>query len=220
MAAWQVVVTEWPYFPEHSTQDERDFQATEDYVLCFYRWDPFASGDLSDSPQLEGATPTEEPSTPSMVVQAELTSLRTERDRLRWEIAEKDEQLIDQRQLQKELAQACAKLQRSNWELARANAALERSRKRARGATTHVYATDESCPPSWVDHPRFSPLHGETCREYRPSIPATHLARQSMAQPIPRESHFHGRTSDQRMGFTYLSPSPPTKHWDNTRTLP
>ncbi|OWM89166.1 hypothetical protein CDL15_Pgr023664 [Punica granatum] len=68
-----------------------------------------------------------------MAVQAELTTLRSERDRLRQEVAEKDEQLIDQRQLQRELAQARAELQRWYQELARANTALERSRKRAHG---------------------------------------------------------------------------------------
>ncbi|PKI77731.1 hypothetical protein CRG98_001855 [Punica granatum] len=114
-----------------------------------------------------------------MVIQAELTSLRSERDRLCWEIVEKDEQLIDQRQLQRELAQAHAKLQRREQELARANAALNRSRKSACRATTHVYATSKSCPPSWVDHPRSSPLHVETCCDQRPLIPTTHLAQQS-----------------------------------------
>ncbi|PKI73797.1 hypothetical protein CRG98_005781 [Punica granatum] len=68
-----------------------------------------------------------------MAIQAELANLRAERDRLRQEVAEKNEQLGDQLQLQKELAQARAQLQRRDQELAQANAALERSRKRARG---------------------------------------------------------------------------------------
>ncbi|OWM82862.1 hypothetical protein CDL15_Pgr029223 [Punica granatum] len=70
-----------------------------------------------------------------MAIQAELTHLRTERDRLRREVAERDEQLVDQRQLQRELAQTRVELQRRDQELARANAALERSKKRARGGT-------------------------------------------------------------------------------------
>ncbi|OWM84151.1 hypothetical protein CDL15_Pgr028143 [Punica granatum] len=70
-----------------------------------------------------------------MAIQAELTHLRAERDRLRREVAERDEQLVDQRQLQRELAQTRVELQRRDQELARANAALERSRKRARGGT-------------------------------------------------------------------------------------
>ncbi|PKI33302.1 hypothetical protein CRG98_046306 [Punica granatum] len=68
-----------------------------------------------------------------MTIQAELANLRAERDRLHREIADKNEQLGDQHQLQKELAQTCAQLQSRDQELARANAALERSRKRARG---------------------------------------------------------------------------------------
>ncbi|PKI18250.1 hypothetical protein CRG98_049476, partial [Punica granatum] len=63
---------------------------------------------------------------------AELTNLRVERDRLRREITEKNEQLGNQHQLQKELAQTRAQLQRRDQELAQANAALERARKRAR----------------------------------------------------------------------------------------
>ncbi|OWM91495.1 hypothetical protein CDL15_Pgr017413 [Punica granatum] len=68
-----------------------------------------------------------------MTIQAELANLRVERDRLRREIAEKNEQLGDQHQLRKELAQTRAQLQRRDQKLARANAALERSRKKARG---------------------------------------------------------------------------------------
>ncbi|PKI53608.1 hypothetical protein CRG98_025999 [Punica granatum] len=93
---------------------------------------PAAHEDLVNSPRVEdggspGATPT-----PNMAIQAELTHLRAERDRLCREVAEKDEQLVDQRQLQRELAQTRAELQRRDQELTRANAALERSRKRAR----------------------------------------------------------------------------------------
>ncbi|OWM67393.1 hypothetical protein CDL15_Pgr019853 [Punica granatum] len=68
-----------------------------------------------------------------MAIQAELANLRAERDRLRREVAEKNEQLCDQHQLQKELAQARAQLQRRDKELAQTSAVLERSRKRARG---------------------------------------------------------------------------------------
>ncbi|PKI71963.1 hypothetical protein CRG98_007646 [Punica granatum] len=53
------------------------------------------------------------------------------------QVVEKDEQLIDQRQLQRklqrELSQARAELQRRDQELARANATLERSKKRTHG---------------------------------------------------------------------------------------
>ncbi|PKI36774.1 hypothetical protein CRG98_042835 [Punica granatum] len=69
-----------------------------------------------------------------MAIQAELANLRAERDRLRREVAEKNEQLCYQDQLQKELAQARAQLQRRDEELAQTSAVLERSRKRARGA--------------------------------------------------------------------------------------
>ncbi|PKI69394.1 hypothetical protein CRG98_010192 [Punica granatum] len=61
-----------------------------------------------------------------MAIQAELANLRAERVRLRQEVAEKNEQLGDQHQLQKELAQARAQLQRRDQELAQANAALDR----------------------------------------------------------------------------------------------
>ncbi|OWM86009.1 hypothetical protein CDL15_Pgr003945 [Punica granatum] len=116
---------ELPYFPEHPTQDERDFQATEEYILRFYRRSSLVHEDFTGSPQPEGSTPYGAPSTSSITVQAELTSLRSERDRLRWEVAEKDEQLIDQRQLQRELAQARAELQRRDQELARVNVTME-----------------------------------------------------------------------------------------------
>ncbi|PKI60444.1 hypothetical protein CRG98_019098 [Punica granatum] len=131
--AWRTVITERPYFSEHPTLDERDFQVTKEYILRFYRWGPAAHEDLVNSPRVgDGRSPGATP-TPNMAIQAELTHLRAERDRLRREVAEKDEQLVDQRQLQRELAQTRAKLQKSDQELARANTALERSRKRARG---------------------------------------------------------------------------------------
>ncbi|PKI48392.1 hypothetical protein CRG98_031245 [Punica granatum] len=92
-----------------------------------------AHEDLVNSPRVgDGGSPGVT-LTPNMDIQAELTHLRAERDRLRREVAEKDEQLVDQRQLQRELAQIRAELQRHDQELARANAALERSGKRARG---------------------------------------------------------------------------------------
>ncbi|PKI34296.1 hypothetical protein CRG98_045313 [Punica granatum] len=109
--AWRTVITERPYFPEHPTLDERDFQATEEYVIRFYRWGPAAHEDLVNSPRVEdGGSPVTTP-TPYMAIQAELTHLRAERDRFRLEVAEKDEQLVDQRQLQRELAQTRAE----NW---------------------------------------------------------------------------------------------------------
>ncbi|OWM75193.1 hypothetical protein CDL15_Pgr003899 [Punica granatum] len=46
-------------------------------------------------------------------------------------------------------------------------------------AATISRTTGESCQPSWVDHPRSSPLHGETFYDQRPFIPATHSARQA-----------------------------------------
>ncbi|PKI74254.1 hypothetical protein CRG98_005375 [Punica granatum] len=117
----------------HPTLDERDFQAIEEYIIRFYRWGPAAHEDLVNSPRVEdgrspGATPT-----PNMAIQTELTHLKAERDHLRREVAEKDEQLVDQRPLQRELAQTRAELQRCDQELAPVNAAFERSRKRARG---------------------------------------------------------------------------------------
>ncbi|PKI56467.1 hypothetical protein CRG98_023105 [Punica granatum] len=64
-------------------------------------------------------------------------------------------------------------------------------------ATTHVYATGELCPPSRVDHPRSSPLYGETCCDQRPLIPATHLAQQSS------RANLHGASPRDR---THISP--------------
>ncbi|OWM76714.1 hypothetical protein CDL15_Pgr006206 [Punica granatum] len=131
--AWRAVVIERPYFPEHPTLEERDFQATEEYVLRFYRWGPTAHEDSADSPRAEDSGPTGASLTSNVAIQAELANLRAERDRLRREVTERDEQLVDQRQLQRELAQARAELQRRVQELTQANVALERFRKRARG---------------------------------------------------------------------------------------
>ncbi|XP_031379105.1 uncharacterized protein LOC116194437 [Punica granatum] len=81
--AWRTVITELPYFPEHPTLDERDFQVTEEYILRFYRWGPAAHEDLVNSPRVgDGGSPGATP-TPNMAIQAELTHLRAERDRLR-----------------------------------------------------------------------------------------------------------------------------------------
>ncbi|PKI60645.1 hypothetical protein CRG98_018963 [Punica granatum] len=41
------------------------------------------------------------------------------------------------------------------------------------------HTTGESCQPSPVDHPRSSPLHGETCCDQRLFIPASHFVRQA-----------------------------------------
>ncbi|PKI56456.1 hypothetical protein CRG98_023094 [Punica granatum] len=133
----QTVITERPYFPEHPTLHDRDFQATEKYISRFYRWGLAAHEGLVNSPRVkDGGSPVATP-TPYMAIQAELTHLRAKRDRLCREVAEKDEQLVDQRQLQRELAQTRAELQRRDQELVRANVALERSRKRARRVHIH-----------------------------------------------------------------------------------
>ncbi|PKI73582.1 hypothetical protein CRG98_006030 [Punica granatum] len=55
MTAWQTTVIEHLYFPEHPTQDERDFQATEEYILRFYRWGPSENDDFTDSPPVESS---------------------------------------------------------------------------------------------------------------------------------------------------------------------
>ncbi|OWM64677.1 hypothetical protein CDL15_Pgr013835 [Punica granatum] len=127
LAASRTIITEHPYFHEFPTQDEQHFQATEEYILHFHRWGPPVQDDAS---RLADQT---SPEAPSMAVQIELASLKAERDSLRQLVAERDEQLTDQRQLQKELAQARAELQRRDQELARVNITLEKSRKRARG---------------------------------------------------------------------------------------
>ncbi|PKI47163.1 hypothetical protein CRG98_032434 [Punica granatum] len=124
--AWRTVITERPYFPEHPTQDKRDFQATEEYILRFYRWGPSENDDFTDSPPVESSASSGAPVL-DMTIQTELANLRAERDRLRREIAEKNEQLGDQHPLQKELAQARAQLHRRDQELAQANVALESS---------------------------------------------------------------------------------------------
>ncbi|PKI04880.1 hypothetical protein CRG98_049624, partial [Punica granatum] len=49
-------VIEHPYFHEHPTQDERDFQATEEYILRFYRSGPSENDDFTDSPPVESST--------------------------------------------------------------------------------------------------------------------------------------------------------------------
>ncbi|OWM90279.1 hypothetical protein CDL15_Pgr005066 [Punica granatum] len=90
LSAWRTAVTELPYFLEHLTQDERDFQAIKEYILRFYRWNSSSHEDFTGSSQPEGSTPYGAPSTSSRAVQAELTSLRSERNRLHWEVAEKD----------------------------------------------------------------------------------------------------------------------------------
>ncbi|PKI49433.1 hypothetical protein CRG98_030165 [Punica granatum] len=50
---WQTVITERPYFPEHLTLDERDFQATKEYILRFYRWGGQPSSAADDRAVLE-----------------------------------------------------------------------------------------------------------------------------------------------------------------------
>ncbi|PKI42155.1 hypothetical protein CRG98_037451 [Punica granatum] len=97
--AWRTMVIERPYFPEHPILEEQDFQATEEYVLRFYRWGPTTHEDSANSPRVEDSGPTGASLTPN-----------------------------------RELAQARAELQRREQELARANVALERFKKRARGS--------------------------------------------------------------------------------------
>ncbi|PKI59410.1 hypothetical protein CRG98_020169 [Punica granatum] len=82
MTAWQTTVIEHLYFPEHPTQDERDFQVTKEYILRFYRWGPSENDDFTDSPPVESSTSSGAP-VPDMTIQAELANLRAERDRLR-----------------------------------------------------------------------------------------------------------------------------------------
>ncbi|PKI54985.1 hypothetical protein CRG98_024657 [Punica granatum] len=102
--AWRTVVIERPYFPEHPILEEQNFQTTEEYVLRFYWWGPTAHKDFVDSPRAKDSGPMGASLTPNVAIQAELANIRAERDHLRREVVEKDEQLVDQRQLQRELA--------------------------------------------------------------------------------------------------------------------
>ncbi|PKI77685.1 hypothetical protein CRG98_001915 [Punica granatum] len=126
--AWRTVVIERTYFPEHPTLEEQDFQATEEYVLRFYRWGPTTHKDFANSSRAEDSGPTGASLTPNAAIQAELANLRVERDRLR-------------RGNHRERRAACgsaaiterARPSPRQATEARANVALERFRKRARG---------------------------------------------------------------------------------------
>ncbi|OWM77746.1 hypothetical protein CDL15_Pgr012448 [Punica granatum] len=144
----------------------------EEYILRFYRWGPSENDDFTDTSPVESSTSSGAP-VPDMAIQAELANLRAERDRLRQEVAEKNEQLGDQHQLQKELAQVRAQLQRRDQELAQANAALERSRKRARGGVplAHHGASSAHLPQPISTSMSPPPGYGPPTPGYAPSPP-------------------------------------------------
>ncbi|XP_031378310.1 uncharacterized protein LOC116193701 [Punica granatum] len=104
-----------------------------------------------------------------MAIQAELTHLRAERDRLRREVAEKDEQLVDQRQLQRELAQTRAELQRRDQELEQRLKKLEENIRALQSGGSRLDAGDGDwslfpsmqLPPK-IKVPKFQRYYGTT----------------------------------------------------------
>ncbi|PKI66180.1 hypothetical protein CRG98_013433 [Punica granatum] len=197
LSAWHTAVTELPYFHEHPTQDEWDFQATEEYILHFYRWIPLAQEDFTGSPRPEGSTPYGAPSTSSMAVQAELTNLRSERDCHRSAPASKgarpDMRQVIEARTGVDTCERCPRevQEEDPWSISFQNSRIACiSFIYCLAATTHFYATGEWCPPSWVDHPRSSPLYGETCYDQRPLIVAAHPARQSTCANLREQATY------------------------------
>ncbi|OWM72671.1 hypothetical protein CDL15_Pgr010272 [Punica granatum] len=65
-------------------------------------------------------------------MRAELRAIREERDRLCCELVDSRVEVADYRELQTELAQACARVAHLDREMARLSAKLDRVRARAR----------------------------------------------------------------------------------------
>ncbi|PKI58436.1 hypothetical protein CRG98_021194 [Punica granatum] len=120
------------YFPEHPTDEERAFSATSAYVARFYLQGSTLSQRSQDTPTPRAA-PTPAPEAESFAqaaMRAELRAIREERDRLRCELADSSVEVADYRELQTELARACARVAHLEREMARLSARLDRVRAR------------------------------------------------------------------------------------------
>ncbi|OWM63158.1 hypothetical protein CDL15_Pgr026473 [Punica granatum] len=135
-----------------------------------------------------------------MTIQAELTNLRAKRDRLRREIAEKNEQLGDQHQLQKELAQTRAQLQRRDQELAQANTTLERARKRARVEENQLAVFEEDTPITPI-HSQAPTMHAPPPHVSPTSVPPAHRGASPTHLPPPVSSGPHPAYSGGQSSF-------------------
>ncbi|PKI78884.1 hypothetical protein CRG98_000745 [Punica granatum] len=82
-------------------------------------------------------------------MRTELQSIREERDRFRCELVDTRSKLTDHRELQRELAQTCARVANQDREIARLSATLDRARVKRRKTTSNL-----------VDSARFTALEG------------------------------------------------------------
>ncbi|OWM64095.1 hypothetical protein CDL15_Pgr020706 [Punica granatum] len=122
------------YFPEHPIDEERALSATSTYVVQFY-----SRGSVSPQrPQtipIPRAAPTATPkakSSAQAAMRTKLQSIREERDRLRCELVDSLAEVADYRELQRELAQARARIADLDREIAHLSATLDRARAKAR----------------------------------------------------------------------------------------
>ncbi|PKI41865.1 hypothetical protein CRG98_037735 [Punica granatum] len=126
---WNTRVTQDLYFPEHPTDEERAFFATSAYVVQFYSQDPALVHLLRAAPiprALSVASKAENSAQATM--RMELQPIKEERDRLYYELVKTHAELADHKELQRELAQAPARVATQDREIARLSATLDQAR--------------------------------------------------------------------------------------------
>ncbi|PKI36777.1 hypothetical protein CRG98_042823 [Punica granatum] len=108
---WDTSVIQNLYFPEHPTDEEQTFSATSAYVAQFYSQDlvPVHRPRTAPIPQVPPAVASEAESSAQGAMRMELQSIREKRDRLRCVLVDTRAELADYRELQRELAQTCAR---------------------------------------------------------------------------------------------------------------
>ncbi|PKI40013.1 hypothetical protein CRG98_039583 [Punica granatum] len=127
-------VTHDLYFSEHSTDEERALSTTSAYVAQFYSQDAalIHRPRATQIPRALPAITSKVKSSAQATMHTELQSIREERDRLRYELVETRVELVDHRELQRELAQARARVASQDGEIARLSATLDQVRVKAR----------------------------------------------------------------------------------------
>ncbi|PKI67000.1 hypothetical protein CRG98_012608 [Punica granatum] len=121
------------YSPKHPTDEERTFSATSAYVAQFYSQDSVLvpRPRTAPIPQVPLAIASKVESFAQAAMCTELQSIREERDRLRCWLVDTRAEFADYKELQKEIAQICARFANQDKEIARLSATLDRARAKA-----------------------------------------------------------------------------------------
>ncbi|PKI68460.1 hypothetical protein CRG98_011149 [Punica granatum] len=144
-------------FPEHPTDEERAFSATSVYVAQFYSQNSVSPQrpQTIPIPRAAPAVAPEAESSAQAAMRTELQSIREERDRLRCKLVNTRAEVVDYRELQRELARARSRAADLDREIARLSTTMDRTRAKARKVSSLGLANETRLNASYGDYSLF-----------------------------------------------------------------